>query len=90
MCGENFEALYEKDGILIERIVSSDKLESIEYNQPYDEWIVLLDGEAILEIENEIFNLQKGDVRLIEKNMKHKVLKTKRGTIWLCIHLKDR
>lgn len=88
--GENFETLYEKDGVMIERIVSSDKPEVKEYNQPYDEWIVLLDGEASIEVDGDIYLLKKGDTKLIERNIIHKVLATKRGTIWLCIHLKNR
>lgn len=86
--GESFVSLYEKDGILIERIVSSDKLEAKQYNQPYDEWIVLLEGEARLEVNNKEIFLHKGDTSLLEKNVPHKVLSTKKGTIWLCIHLK--
>lgn len=86
--GESFIYLYEKDGVLIERIVSSDILEVKEYNQPYDEWIVLLEGEARLEVNNKEIFLHKGDTSLLEKNIPHKVLSTKKGTIWLCIHLK--
>ncbi|WP_024954232.1 cupin domain-containing protein [Sulfurospirillum arcachonense] len=88
--GENFEALYEKDGILIERIISSDTPDIKEYSQPYDEWLVLLKGEATLEINHEMILLEVGDTKLIKKDTPHKVISTKKGTIWLCIHLKNR
>lgn len=86
--GEVFEALYEKDGVLIERIVSSDKLEDKEYKQDYDEFVMLVEGEALIEVENKKISLKKADTLLIPKNATHKVVKTEKGTIWLCIHLK--
>ncbi len=85
--GENFEPLYKKDSVLIERIVSSDKVQSSIYKQPYDEWLVLLAGEALLEVEERKVTLKKGDTLLIEAFKEHKVLKTKKGTIWLCVHV---
>ena len=88
--GEVFEVLYEKDGVSIERIVSSDTLEPKEYNQPYDEWLTLLEGEAKIQIRDKTVLLKKGDTQLIEKDTPHQVLATKKGTIWLCIHLKKR
>ena len=87
---EKFETLYECEEVMIERIVSSDKPEGKLYNQPYDEWLVLLDGEATLHVDKETVDLKKGDTLLIEKNTPHKVLKTSFGTIWLCVHVKDK
>jgi len=86
---ENFETLYESEKVLIERIVSSDKPEGKLYNQPYDEWLVLLDGEATLDVDERRVDLKKGDTLLIEKNTPHKVLQTSFGTIWLCVHIGD-
>lgn len=86
--GESFEALYEKNGVLIERIVSSENLEEKVYKQPYDEWLVLLKGKAILLVEEEIIELYEGDTYLIEKEKEHQVKSTMRGTIWLCVHVK--
>lgn len=86
--GETFESLYEKNGVLIERIISSDTLEKKIYKQPYDEWLVLLEGEATLRVGRKKRKLQKGDTFLIEKNEEHEVLATAFGTLWLCVHLK--
>jgi cupin 2 domain-containing protein len=86
---ENFESLYEKNGVLIERIVSSSKPEIKVYNQPYDEWLVVIDGEATLRVGQQIVNLKIGDTFLIEKNSVHQVLATQKGTIWLCVHMKN-
>lgn len=86
--GEIFTSLYEKNGVLIERIVSSDVLEKKIYQQPYDEWLVLFEGEATLRVGKKNISLQKGDTFLIEKNISHEVLATKSGTLWLCVHMR--
>lgn len=57
--GETFTTLLEHKNIKINRIVSSDNIESVEYVQDEDEWFVLLEGEATLLINNEEKNLQK-------------------------------
>jgi cupin 2 domain-containing protein len=46
--GEDFTTLLEHKNIKIIRIVSSDQIEPIEYIQDEDEWVVIIEGEAIL------------------------------------------
>lgn len=86
---ENFETLYQSPNVLIERIVSSAKPEMKIYNQPYDEWLVLIEGRATLQIDEKKIELQRGDTFLIEKNIAHQVISTQQGTIWLCVHVKN-
>ncbi len=84
--GEIFKEIYKKNGVLIETICSSEKLEKKIYKQPWDEWVVLLKGEAVLEMEGEIKELKEGDEILIKADTKHRVLKAKQDTLWLCVH----
>jgi cupin 2 domain-containing protein len=89
---EFFETLVDAKDIKIERIVSeghcSDK--DFWYDQQQNEWIVLLQGEAELEFEEEIVKLQKGDSLLIEAHKKHRVIYTSTApkAIWLAVHWK--
>lgn len=85
--GETFTTLLEHKNIKINRIVSSDKLEPMEYTQEEDEWVVLLEGEAVLHIEDKEITLKKGDTLFIPANTPHSVLKTLHGTIWLTVHI---
>jgi len=84
--GENFITLFENKNIKIIRIVSSDNLEDIEYCQDEDEFVILLEGKATLEIEGKKVILIKGDTLYIPATKKHKVIATQKGTIWLAIH----
>jgi len=86
--GEIFETLYDKNGVLIEKIISSDKQSGKLYNQNYDEWVMVVEGEAVLEIKGKKRTLKRGDFLLIAKDTPHRVLETKDGTLWLCVHIK--
>ncbi len=85
--GEIFEKLYENRDILIEKIISSSKQTGKLYRQNYDEWVILVEGEALLQINQKEVILKKGDFLLIEKDTPHRVLETANGTLWLCVHV---
>ena len=87
--GEDFKTLFEGKDIKIVRIVSSDDLEPQEYCQEEDEFVILLQGRAVLELEGREIVLNSGDTLYIPKKQKHKVLQTKKGTLWLAVHFKS-
>ncbi len=86
--GESFNELFKSKNITITQIISSNRLEIKEYNQEVDEFVILLEGKATLEIEGKIKELQKGDFLYIKAHTKHKVLKTSNGALWLAIYFK--
>lgn len=87
--GESFEELLRHRNIVIERIVSTDKLEPKLYNQPQDEWVALLQGEARLELEDKEISLSSGDSCFIPANTPHRVIATSAEPrcIWLAVHI---
>ena len=85
--GETFTTLLEHKNIKINRIVSSDELAETEYIQEEDEWLVLLEGEATLLLDNEKKTLTKGDTLFIPSKTHHRVLSTQSGTVWLTVHI---
>ena len=84
--GEDFTTLFEKEKIKIVRIVSSDTLETKEYCQEEDEFIILLEGSAKLDLDGKVVALNRGDTLYIPAKSKHKVLATDKGTLWIAIH----
>jgi cupin 2 domain-containing protein len=84
---ETFTTLLEHKNIKINHIVSSDNVEPITYIQEEDEWLVLLEGEATLLIDNEEKILTKGETLFIPAKVPHSVLKTKKDTVWLTVHV---
>jgi len=79
--GENFTTLLEHKNIKINRIVSSSDVKPVEYIQDEDEWLVLLEGEATLRIEDKEKILTKGETLFIPAKVPHTVLKTNDGTV---------
>ncbi len=85
--GETFTTLLEHKNIKINRIVSSSDVKPVEYIQEEDEWLVLLQGEATLLVNNEEKTVTKGETLFIPAKVPHKVLKTNDGTVWLTVHI---
>ncbi len=89
---ENIYNIFESKNIKIERIVSwgQSTPNDFWYNQPHDEWILLLNGEACIAYDdNRTFNIRHGDYMLIPAFQKHKVTHTSSEPkcVWLAIHL---
>jgi cupin 2 domain-containing protein len=87
--GEVFETLLQCRAIKIERIVSSDAPEPILYDQPGDEWVLLLSGQARLELEGTVLELKAGDYLFIPARTPHRVIFTSSDPrcTWLAVHL---
>ena len=90
---ELFQTLLSNKQIKIERIISKDHSSSVNnwYDQIQDEWIILLEGQAKLQFENNtaLLNLNPGDYLFIPAHSKHRVHWTDPTitTIWLAIHI---
>lgn len=90
--GEAFEALLERPGVRIERIVSHGQATPADAPmvQAQDEWVVLLAGAAGLRIEGmAAVTLRPGDHLFIPRGQKHWVTWTAsdRPSVWLAVHL---
>jgi cupin 2 domain-containing protein len=84
---ELFHTLLQLPNIHIELIESCLIENGQLYFQDHDEWIVLLEGNAILELKDQKVALKKGDFLLIHKNTPHRVLQTNKRARWLAIHI---
>lgn len=87
--GEAFEAILRRRNLVIERIVSSDRPEPTLYDQAQDEWVLLVQGHATLELAGEALSLGPGDYLFIPAHSPHRVLSTSHEPpcLWLAVHL---
>ena len=88
---EIFENIISKDSLKIERIISKGHTspKSGWYEQESDEWVLVLQGEAVLSFEDkDDVKLSAGDYINIPAHTKHKVSWTQPDseTIWLAVH----
>lgn len=84
--GETTGVLARLGGTVIEHIVSSASLVPVDQLQDHDEWVVVLDGVATLDVDGEPVELAAGDWLLIPAHTRHRVLTTTAGTRWLAVH----
>ncbi|MDE0030680.1 MAG: cupin domain-containing protein [Deltaproteobacteria bacterium] len=87
---EEFTDLIPDRGVKVERIVSRGRTAPAGewYDQNRDEWVVLVQGEAVLEYENgETLRLGAGDHVLIPAHRRHRVNYTSRTPpcIWIAV-----
>ena len=91
---ERLDALLETGDVRIERIVSRGHRspDGFWYDQPRDEWVVLLTGHARLQLETETMELEPGDWVELPARARHRVAWTapNRPTVWLAVHFAAR
>lgn len=88
---EIFQRLAGRPGVTIERIVSHGHRtpEGSWYDQEQSEWVMVLRGHAVLEIEGrEPLELGPGDWVDLPAHCRHRVAATADGepTVWLAVH----
>ena len=87
---EEFTELFHSKDLRIERIVSIGQTTPAGewYDQDQDEWVVLIQGKAVLEYETgEKLRLSAGDHTLLPAHCRHRVAYTSRQPpcIWLAV-----
>ncbi len=84
---ESFEQLLSHKNISIERVVSKSFKNGSWMLQDHDEWVILLQGDALLEFKDRNINLKSGDYILIKAREAHRVLNTSESALWLAVHI---
>jgi len=86
---EQFYELLKHDNVRVEKIVSNGQTTPSNdwYDQEESEFVLLLEGHAIIEFDDKEVELLKGDYLIIEKHIRHRVkyTSTKEPSIWLAI-----
>lgn len=87
--GERFETLLSHRNLVVERIISSAAITLAEFVQTQDEWVLLVKGEAVLEVAGVRYELKAGDYLFLPAGVPHTVLSTSQGALWLALHLHE-
>jgi cupin 2 domain-containing protein len=85
--GERVDVLLTHKNLVVERIVSSANIAPKNYVQSQDEWVVLVRGEAEIEVAGEAVALKSGDHLFLPSGTAHVVKSASEGAIWLAVHL---
>ena len=86
---ELITVLQEGHGVRIERIISTGHRspDSFWYDQPENEWVLVLTGAARIQFEDRMVELLPGDTINIPAHQKHRVEWTSpdEPTVWLAV-----
>jgi cupin 2 domain-containing protein len=85
---EAFDRLLTRPGLRIERIVSHGHASPPDfwYDQPEDEWVLLLAGSASIGFEDgREMHLGPGDWLTLPAHCRHRVLRSASPTVWVAI-----
>ena len=74
--------------VSIKTIISNTLKTPQTFLQDVDEWVVVLQGCAKLELDGIVHKLKKGDSLFIPANKEHTLLKTKQVVVWLAVYIK--
>jgi uncharacterized cupin superfamily protein len=83
--GERTIELAGADGFRVEQILSGRLGAPQDYQQDHDEWVVVLAGSGVLEIDGVEHVLEDGAWLLLPAGTPHRLLRTEPGTSWLAI-----
>ncbi|MBN2895581.1 MAG: cupin domain-containing protein [Campylobacterales bacterium] len=84
---EHFTTLFQNKMLHIEYIQSRLSHAGEWYDQEHDEWVLLLQGEATLEIGAQMMHLHAGSYMLIAAHQRHRVLCSSANAQWLAVHM---
>ncbi len=86
---EIFNNLLSHKNVKINKIISPPNFVSEQFIQDEDEWVILLQGSAVLEINQTTTKLVKDSHIFIPAKTPHKIISTDANTetIWLAIHI---
>ena len=84
---ELFVELLAHRNLVVEQILSGESTSPAEYVQEQDEWVVVLEGAAVLDVGGERVELEAGEWVFLPARVPHTVVCTAAGTSWLAVHL---
>lgn len=72
-------------GFRVEQILSGRLDAPQDYEQDHDEWVVVLAGGAVLEVDGVAHDLVAGDWWFLPAGTPHRLVNTEPGTSWLAV-----
>ncbi len=88
--GEHFEELVRGSGLRIERIISRGQVTPADafYDQPWDEWVLVVQGWAKVRCGEALVELRPGMWLWLPAGCRHRVEATSRepACLWLAVH----
>ena len=83
--GERSERVVRIGDVEVEQVLSGVLGDAVTYDQEYDEWALVLEGAAVLEIGAARVELAAGEWVLLPAHLVHRLVDARPGTSWLTL-----
>lgn len=87
--GEHVDVVVSGEQWRIEQILSGRLTAPLDDVLDHTEWVVVLAGSAVLDVQGTIQTMQTGDWILLRPGVAHRVISTEPGTSWLAVHVDE-
>lgn len=84
--GEHNEQVVAVSHLRVQQILSGQNDVPQDYVQDDDEWVVVLGGRGVVEVDGQRQTLDAGDWAFLPAGVPHRVVRTEAGTSWLAVH----
>lgn len=84
--GEVHEELAATVGFRVEHIRTGRVSTPVEFIQAVDEWVMLVEGSAVMEVADRRIDLSVGEWALLPANLPHRLIRVEPGTSWLAVY----
>jgi uncharacterized cupin superfamily protein len=88
--GERVSRIAESTDLVVEEIVAGRFDIPVDYLQDHDEWVLLVAGAAVLEVDGEPLRLAPSDWAMLPAGTPHRLVSSEPGTHWLTISGRHR
>jgi cupin 2 domain-containing protein len=88
--GERVSRIAESHDLVVEEIVAGRFDVPVDYLQDHDEWVLLVAGAALLEVDGEPLRLAPSDWAMLPAGTPHRLVSSEPGTHWVTISGRDR
>jgi len=85
--GEHTDELVRSGATVVSHILSGELPAPADYCQDDDEFVLVLAGAAVLEVEGRRLHLATGDWIHLPAGTAHRLVQTRPGTGWLAVHI---
>lgn len=84
--GETTTEIVRVDGFRVEVIASGVVHTPVEFIQAHDEWVLVLEGVAVIDLGGVDHELSAGQWLLVPAGAPHRLVSVQPGTRWLAVH----
>jgi len=75
--------------VVVEQILSGRVDTPVDYLEPRHEWVAVLAGGAVLEVDGDAVTLEPGDWVVLPADVPHRLVLVEEGTSWLAFRFGD-